>query len=73
MVSELIAIDKELQQRGWRLYIKEGYRSNALYEIVYKRRVEKYGKEETDAILNLEGRPHAQGLSIDAAIWESTL
>lgn len=63
-------IDTELQKRGWRLYIKEGYRSRALYEIVYKRRVEKYGAEATDSIFNLESMPHAQGLSIDVAIWD---
>ena len=70
MIEPLLLVNKELQERGWRLYIKEGYRSDALYEIVYKRRVEKYGKEETDSILNLEGRPHALGLSIDAAVWD---
>jgi D-alanyl-D-alanine dipeptidase len=70
MIEELLLVNKELQEHGWCLYIKEGYRSDALYEIVYKRRVEKYGKEATDSLLNLEGRPHALGLSIDAAIWD---
>lgn len=70
MIKQLVLVDTELQKKGWRLYVKEGYRSNELYETVYKRRVEKYGKEETDSLLNLEGRPHALGLSIDAAIWD---
>jgi D-alanyl-D-alanine dipeptidase len=70
MIDQLVSVDKELQKKGWRLYVKEGYRSKALYDIVYRRRVEKYGKEATDALLNLEGMPHAQGLSVDVAIWD---
>ncbi len=70
IVDKLVAIDKELQGRGWRLYIKEGYRSKALYEIVYERRVAKYGKEVTDSILNIETMPHAEGLSVDISIWD---
>ncbi|HEV7449664.1 MAG TPA: hypothetical protein VGP13_03965 [Candidatus Paceibacterota bacterium] len=70
IVPVLQSIDKELQTKGWKLYIKEGYRSKALYEIAYKRRVEKYGKEETDRILNMWAMPHAEGLSVDVAIWD---
>ena len=70
IIDTLVAIDAELLKRGWRLYIKEGYRSEELYKIVYERRVAKYGKEVTDSILNLEAMPHALGLSIDAAIWD---
>ncbi len=70
IIKKLVEIDEDLQDAGMRLYIKEGYRSNELYEIVYKRRVEKYGQEETDAILNMLDRPHASGLSVDVALWD---
>ena len=51
------------------MFIKEGYRSKELYEIIYKRRVEKFGQEETDRLLNMADMPHAQGKSIDVALW----
>jgi len=42
IIEPLISIDQEFQKRGLRLYIKEGYRSEKLYNVVYKRRVEKF-------------------------------
>jgi len=72
IIDKLIAIDAELQKRGQRLYIKEGYRSEILYKIVYKRRIEKYGKEATDSLLNMDAMPHALGLSVDVAMWNAT-
>ena len=70
IVETLQKIDRKIQQDyGYRLYIKEGYRSRALYEIVYKRRCEKFSKEETDKLLNMKDMPHALGLSVDATMW----
>ncbi len=71
IIDKLAAIDQKLQEKGWRLYIKEGYRSEEIYKIVYQRRVEKYGKEVTDSILNMNTMPHALGLSVDVAIWDT--
>ena len=70
IIEPLLAVDKEFQTRGYKLYIKEGYRSKALYEVIYKRRVEKFSKEETDRLLNMNDMPHAQGLSVDVALWD---
>lgn len=70
IVQPLLAANEEFQKRGFRMYIKEGYRSKSLYEIIYKRRVEKFGKEETDRLLNMEAMPHAEGKSVDVALWE---
>ncbi len=72
---DIIEVLKKLDQKfqadlGFRLYIKEGYRSKALYEIVYKRRCEKFGKEETDKLLNMKDMPHALGFSVDIALWD---
>lgn len=71
LIEPLRAVDRTLRERGWSLFVKEGYRSNALYEIVYARRVEKYGKEATDRLLNIDARPHALGLSVDVAIQDA--
>jgi len=69
IVEKLMAIDKVFQTRGYTMYIKEGYRSKALYHIVYQRRVEKFGQVETDRLINITDMPHAQGLSVDVALW----
>ncbi|MDB5266827.1 MAG: hypothetical protein JWN89_642 [Parcubacteria group bacterium] len=72
IIDKLISIDKEFQKRGYRLYIKEGYRSKKLYEMIYKRRVEMFGKEETDRLLNMKDMPHSFGKSIDVSLRDIT-
>ncbi len=69
LIHPLQKVEETLSPFGYRIYIKEGYRSRSLYDIVYKKRVEKFGKEETDSLLNMEGIPHAEGLSVDVALW----
>ncbi len=69
IIEPLQRVEEALKPLRYRLYIKEGYRAKSLYEIVYKRRVEKFGKEETDSLINMEGMPHAEGLSVDVALW----
>lgn len=68
IVEKLVAISKVFNTKGFELYIKEGYRSEDLYNIVYKKRVEKFGKEETDRQLNMIDKPHALGLSVDVTL-----
>ena len=71
IIDILVEIDQIFQDKfGYRMYIKEGYRSKELYEIVYKRRCEKFGKEETDKLLNMKDMPHSLGLSVDVALWD---
>jgi len=70
MIPALLEVQKMLSGKGWELYIKEGYRSEALYKKVYERRVEKYGKEKTDALFNMKDMPHAQGIAVDVALWD---
>jgi len=69
IIDTLVAIDKVFQTRGYVMYIKEGYRSKTLYEIMYKRRVEKFGQAETDRLINMADMPHALGLSVDVTLW----
>ena len=71
IIDVLKGVDKEIQDvLGFRLFIKEGYRSKSLYEIIYKRRCEKFGKEETDKIFNMNDMPHSTGLSVDVALFD---
>ena len=69
IIEPLQRAEEALKPLGYHLYIKEGYRAKSLYEIIYQRRVEKFGKEETDSLINMEGMPHAEGLSVDVALW----
>lgn len=72
IIEKLVSVDMAFQDRGYVLFIKEGYRSKALYEIIYQRRVEKFGQKETDRLLNMQDMPHARGLSVDVAVWDLT-
>jgi len=69
IIPNVLAVEEELNKHGYRLFIKEGYRSKALYELVYEKRCLKFGKEETDRIFNMEAMPHASGKSLDATLW----
>lgn len=71
LIPILQEIDEKFQEDlGYRLFIKEGYRSKALYEIVYKRRCEKFGEEETNKLLNMKDMPHSKGRSVDVTMWD---
>lgn len=70
IIDSLVSIDKAFQERGYVLFVKEGYRSKELYEIIYQRRVEKFGQKETDRLLNMSDMPHADGRSVDVALWD---
>lgn len=69
IIEILQDIDKKFQEKGYRMYIKEGYRSKELYELIYQKRVEMFGKERTDALLNMQAMPHASGKTVDIALW----
>ena len=69
LIEPLQAADQAFQNRGYRLYVKEGYRSPELYAIVYQRRVEKFGQALTDRLLNVVDQPHADGGAVDVAPW----
>ncbi len=70
LIEKLQRIDERLAVDGYRLYIKEGYRSKELYEIVYLRRCEKFGQEITDTLINIKDQPHALGLSVDVCLFD---
>jgi len=68
--ATLQQVDKAFQEKGMRMYIREGYRPHALYELVFKKRSEKFGEEDTRRIMNMEDRPHASGKSVDIVPWD---
>lgn len=69
-VAELLrGMNRELSGEGIELYVKEGYRSPALYRIVYERRSAKYGAEVTSRLFNMRDMPHASGYAVDVALW----
>ncbi len=70
IIPILLKIDEVFQQKRFRLYIKEGYRPKTLYELVYEKRVERFGKEATDRLLNMKDMPHANGKTVDTAPWD---
>jgi len=72
IIDVLVKIDKEMQKHGFRIYIKEGLRTKELYEFVYKKRVELFGKEITDKLLNMKDMPHATGKSVDIELWDQS-
>ncbi|PIR45312.1 MAG: hypothetical protein COV10_00290 [Candidatus Vogelbacteria bacterium CG10_big_fil_rev_8_21_14_0_10_51_16] len=72
LIDPLCAVNEQLAEKNWCLYVKEGYRSPALYEIIYKRRVEKYGEEKTKALFNMKDMPHAKCDAVDVALWDKT-
>ncbi len=70
LIQPLNQVNEDLKKQGYCLYIKEGYRSVALYELVYRKRVEKFGKERTDTLLNMKDMPHSNGKSVDVTLWD---
>lgn len=76
VVNKLCEINRLLHKEWLELVVKDGYRSIALYELVYKKRCEIFWKEETDKILNMDRKIHATGYAVDvsiASVWGTEL
>ncbi len=65
IIQPLQAVDAFLQTRGFRLYISEGFRPKALYELMYARRSTLFGKDQTDRLVNMQTMPHTTGMTVD--------
>lgn len=70
IIDKLISVNKIFQEKGYILFDKEGYRPKKLYEYMYQERVKKFGKKETDRLVNMEIMPHASGKSVDVTLWD---
>lgn len=70
LIPSLRVADKTFKEKGMRLYIREGYRPHALYELAFMKRKEKFGETDTRRIMNMEDRPHASGRAVDVVPWD---
>lgn len=70
IIVPLLGVERDLKRHGYRLLIKEGYRSEALYELIYQRYVAKHGQLTADRLFNMEDKPHADGRSVDTVLWD---
>lgn len=70
IIEPLQAVDAVFQTKGYRLFVKEGYRSPALYELAYQKRVERFGQADIDKLLNMNAMPHATGKTVDVTLWD---
>src|SRR4030042_337582 len=71
IIPFLKAADKKFQERGLRIYIKEGYRSPALYKLVFDKRVDRFGERDTNRLLDIKDKPHATGRAVDVGLWDT--
>ena len=68
IIEPLLQADYALRRDGYRLFVKEGWRPDALYDLAYKNFVRKHGKKKTDRLFNLDDRPHTTGCSVDVVL-----
>jgi D-alanyl-D-alanine dipeptidase len=71
LIEPLKIISKEFSKLGYELYIKEGYRSKELYELVNQKMIDKLGEEAKNKILNMKDMPHSTGKSVDVALYKN--
>ena len=70
IVAPLLTAHEKFRRQGYQLFIKEGCRPRALYELMYAKRIEKFGKQATDKIINMRDMPHATGKTVDVALLD---
>jgi prolyl-tRNA synthetase len=66
--TQLKKVNNELQKQGYKLYVKDAYRSQALYDLVYKKRIALHGKENVDKIFKPIRAIHATGNAVDVSM-----
>ena len=69
LIAPLQNAEKILQEKEYRIFITEGYRSKELYELINEKITEKIGEQEKNRILNMKDMPHSTGTSVDIALW----
>lgn len=70
IIEILIGINNIFHKKGYCLYVKEGYRPKELYKLIHEKRLQQFGKEQTDRFLNMDDMPHTSGKTVDIAIWD---
>ena len=64
----LVEINKDLKNNWYEIYVKDAYRSQELYNLVYKKRIELHGKENVDKIFKPVRAIHSTGNAIDVSL-----
>ncbi len=59
-----------LKSHGYEIIIKDAYRSPELYKLIQEKRYAKFGKEQTDKILNTVDMPHSNGRTVDVGLLD---
>ncbi|MEI7478395.1 MAG: M15 family metallopeptidase [bacterium] len=65
---QLQKVNNDLQQHGYKLYVKDAYRSQALYDLVYQKRIELHGQENVDKIFKPIRAIHSKGNAVDVSM-----
>jgi len=65
VIPTLLEAQSKFRALGYDLIIKDGYRSPALYRLVYDKRIARYGEEHTHKLLNIDRMIHAKGNVVD--------
>ncbi len=68
LISYLKKANETLKPHGYEIVVKDAYRSPELYRLIQEKRYAKFGKEQTDRILNTVTMPHSNGRTIDASL-----
>lgn len=71
IIKPLRSVDEALRKRGFRIYIKDGYRSREMYQLAFAKRARKYGKTSTEKLMNMEAMLHTTGKAVDVALWDN--
>lgn len=71
LIEPLKKAQRLFAELGYDLYIKEGYRSKELYELVNQKMIQKLGEEAKNKILNMVDMPHSTGRSVDVALFKN--
>ncbi len=68
IIGPLQRANDEFRKADYEILVKDAYRSAEFYELIYRKRCEKFGKEATDALLNIETMPHSTGKAVDISL-----
>ncbi len=70
IIPALQQANAALKIHGYELFIKDGYRSRKLYQLIFEKRAQQFGEAMTHRILNMVDRPHADGRTVDVTLLD---
>ncbi len=70
IIQPLLNANSQLNKSGYYLFVADGYRSNQMYELVYKKRVKATHLNADPGAINLIDKPHSKGTVVDIALYD---